>query len=139
MTPLIKPSNLTTNNFKKATVLAVNEQVEEEVTLLIEGTVVTCFASYCPYEIEVGKTYDVELTLNLAEHYEAKKTCSNDIFAVQINNGFSYILYGDLRDDTFQTFTSLKVEDIHHDHPDLNNSFIKLSIERIDVAFQETD
>jgi len=44
-------------------VVAVNELVEEEVTLLIEKTILTCFVSDCRYEIEVGKTYNVELTL----------------------------------------------------------------------------
>lgn len=55
-TPLKKPSNPIPNNAKKALVVAINEQIDEEVTLLIEQTSVTCFASYCPYEIEVGKT-----------------------------------------------------------------------------------
>lgn len=44
--------------------MALNAQFEEEVTLLIEDTIINCFVSYCPYETEIGNTYDVELTLN---------------------------------------------------------------------------
>jgi hypothetical protein len=63
-TPFTRPSDLTINNSKKAKVLALNAQFEEEVTLLIEDTIINCFVSYCPYETEIGNTYDVELTLN---------------------------------------------------------------------------
>ena len=49
------------NNHKKARVLALNEHVEEDVTLLVEGTVINCFISYCLNEIEVGKSYDVKV------------------------------------------------------------------------------
>ncbi|MBX7276339.1 hypothetical protein ACLBW8_28305 [Pseudomonas sp. M5A4_2d] len=138
-TPMTKPSHLTPSKFKKAQVVALNELIEEEVTLLIDKTVVTCFASFCPYEIEVGKNYDVELNLNLADYYHAQKVDSINIFAERIENGFSYILYGMLHNDTFQTFTLLSDEGVHYDHPDLNDSFIKLNVDRIDVAFSTKD
>lgn len=135
-TPLTKPSDLIPNSLKKAQVLAINELVEEEVLLLIDRTIVACFASYCPYEIEIGKTYDIELTLDLSEHYEIQKASSTHILAERIGSGFSYALYGTLSNGTFQTFTLLSDEGIHYDHPDLDECFIKLTVERIDAAFQ---
>ncbi|MDL2186204.1 hypothetical protein P5706_18630 [Pseudomonas sp. ChxA] len=123
------------NNVKNALVVAINELVEEEITLLIEDTVITCFASHCPYEIVVGKTYCVEITLNLSESYEAHKTPTTHVLAKRMGSGFSHALYGMLSDDTFQTFTLLNGEGIHYDHPDLNDSFIKIIVDRIDVAF----
>lgn len=135
-TPLTKPSDLIANNVKQAQVIAINELVEEEVSLLIDKTILTCFVSDCRYEIEVGKTYDVELTLNLSEHYEAHKTPTTQILTEKVGNGFSYTLYGTLKNGAFQTFTLLSDEGIHYDHPDLNDSFIKLTVDRIDVAFQ---
>lgn len=128
-------SNPIANNLKNALVVAINELVEEEVTLLIENAVVTCFASHCPYEIVVGKTYCVELTLNLPESYEAHKTPTTHVLARRTGSGFSYALYGLLSDDTFQTFTLLNDEGIHYDHPGLNDSFIKIIVDRIDVTF----
>ncbi|PRA20352.1 hypothetical protein [Pseudomonas poae] len=91
-TPLTKPSDLTANNYKKARVLALNEHVEEDVTLLVEGTIVNCFISYCPYEIEVGKLYDVELTMNLADDYELEPVEPCGFSAVKIDPGFTYLL-----------------------------------------------
>lgn len=45
--------------------IALNDYIGDDVTLLLEGTLINCFISYCTYEIEIGKTYDVELTINL--------------------------------------------------------------------------
>ncbi|OPA88157.1 hypothetical protein BFW87_23330 [Pseudomonas fluorescens] len=115
--------------------MAINDLVEEEVTLLIDETIVTCFATYLPYEIEVGNSYTVELTLNLADHYEIQKNQLEDFSASRIGSGFSYILCGKLSDNFFQTFTWLSDEGIHYDHPDMNDCFIKLVIDRIDVTF----
>lgn len=120
---------------KKVTVVAIDDLIDEEVTLLIDGTLVTCFANYFPYEIEVGMTYAVELNLYLPEHYEVQRTISAEALIERIENSFSYVLYGALNDNIFKTFTALTIDGVHHDHPDLNNSFIKLTVERIDVAF----
>lgn len=130
-----KPSPPIASNVKNALVVAINELVEEEVTLLIEDTVLTCFASHCPYEIAVGKIYCVELNLNLSEFYEAHKAPTPQVLAERMGSGFSYALYGMLRNDTFRTFTLLNDEGIHYDHPDLNDSFIKIIVDRIDVTF----
>ncbi|RQO45589.1 hypothetical protein [Pseudomonas sp. KBW05] len=134
-TPMIKKPDPILSTIKQATVIAIDELVDEEVTLLIDGTLVTCFASYFPYEIKVGMTYAVELTLYLSEHYETQKISSTSILIERIDNSFAYVLYGTLNNNTFNTFTLLTVDGIHHDHPDLNDSLIKLTVERIDVAF----
>ncbi|TFY92271.1 hypothetical protein DYL61_17515 [Pseudomonas nabeulensis] len=135
-TLLTKPSDLTASNYKKARILAFNEHVEEDVTLLVDGTVVNCFISYCPYEIEVGKFYDVELTMNLADDYELDPVEPSGLSAVKIDPGFTYLLYGELYDDKFLTFTSLNDEGIHYDHPDCNEHFVRLKVERIDASFR---
>ncbi|MGA9703750.1 hypothetical protein [Pseudomonas sp.] len=134
-TPLTKPSDLTPSNIKKAQVIAISELIEEEVTLLIDRTTVTCFASYCPHEIKAGEFYEVELTLNLAEYYDVQKSYSAEAYAERKNDSFSYVLHGLLHKNSFETFTSLNDEGIHYDHPDLNGEFIMVTVERIDAAF----
>ena len=135
-TPLTKPSDLTANNYKRARVLALNDQIQEDITLLIEGTIVNCFISYCPYEIEVGKSYDVELTLNFPDTCELERAEPSGLLVEKIAPGYSYILYGELCDDKFFTFTSLSAQGIHYDHPEFNEHFVKLRVERIDASFR---
>ena len=134
-TPMTKPSDPIANNHTKALVLALNEHVEEDVTLLIEGTVINCFISYCINEIEVGKSYDVELVLNIPDHYEIQKVEPRKTLAEKTGRGYSYFLYGELRNELFLSFTPLNGDGVHYDHPDCNDHFIKLEVERIDVAF----
>lgn len=134
-TPLTKPPRLIVNNYKKVCVLALNNQIQEDTTLLIEGTIINCFISCCPYQIEVGKFYEVELTLNIADDYVIERVESSGVLAEKIGPGYSYILYGELCDDKLLTFTSLSDEGIHYDHPELNGSFVKLTVERIDASF----
>lgn len=134
-TPLTKPSGLTANSYKKARVLALNDQIEEDITLLIDGAVINCFISYCPFQIEIGKFYDVELTLNIPDDYVLERVERSGVLAEKIDPGYSYILYGELCDERFLTFTSLSDEGIHYDHPELNGHFVKLTVERIDASF----
>lgn len=134
-TPMTKPSDLTTNNYKQAQVVALNEHIEEDATLLIDGTLINCFISYCPYVIEVGKSYYVELTLNLSDDYEIGRVESRELLAEKIGKGYAYLLYGDLCDDNFLSFTLFNDEGIHYDHPECNDHFIKLKVERIDASF----
>ncbi|MGW8462101.1 hypothetical protein [Pseudomonas sp. CLCA07] len=123
------------NNIKTAKLLYLNDVNEEDATLLIDGHSVECFINSCPYEIEIGKTYEVELTLNLSEFYTIEKTSSNSVLIEKIPKGYAYFLYGTLKDDSLETFTTFHDEDIHYDHPDLNNQFIKLKVDRINVNF----
>lgn len=44
-----------------ALVKRLDPQIEEEVTLEIEGIEFTGFSFICPYKIEVGKSYSVSL------------------------------------------------------------------------------
>ena len=123
------------NNIKKAKLIKLNKTIEEEVTLLIDGEIIECFASFCPYDLDVGKTYDVELSLNLPQSYEIKETERTDVHVIKKGRGFSYYLYGILDNEIFRTFTPLFDENLHYEHPDLNNHFICLEVERIDASF----
>ncbi|MBK3445128.1 hypothetical protein [Pseudomonas lactis] len=135
-TPLTKPLDHTENSYIKAQVLALNEHIEEDITLLIEGTIINCFISYCPYDIEIGKTYNVELTMNLSDDYEIEKVEPRAPLIEKISPGYAYLLYGNLCDTQFHSFASLNDEDIHYDHPEYNEHFIKLKVDRIDVSFR---
>ncbi|NNA67921.1 hypothetical protein [Pseudomonas gessardii] len=134
-TSLKKSSAPTPNNLKKALVVAINEHVDEDVTLVIDGITVNCFASVYPYEISIGNTYDIELTLTLTENYEIQSVTSIDRLVEKKGNGYAYFLYGKLCNDIFNTFTVFHGEEIHYEHPELNDQFIKLEVSRIDATF----
>lgn len=135
-TLLTKSSDPITNHCKKAKVIVLNEHVDEDVTLLVEGTVINCFVSYCPHKIKVGETYDVELTLNLSDDYEIERVQPREILVEKTDCGYCYFLYGELHNEIFLTFTPLNDEDVHYEHPECNEHFIKLKVQRIDASFR---
>jgi hypothetical protein len=50
------------NDIKTAKVLHLSDTIEEDI--------VECFINSCPHEIEIGKTYQAELTLNMSNSYQ---------------------------------------------------------------------
>ncbi|MGF6487362.1 hypothetical protein [Pseudomonas frederiksbergensis] len=122
------------NNEKIAKVLHISDTNEEHVTLLINEHIIDCFANSCPYEIEVGKTYNIELTMNLSDSYQIKKISCADALIEKIG-GYAYFLCGTLRSGVFESFTDLHDEDVHYDYPEFNDQLIKLEVDRIDVNF----
>ncbi|KAF2393771.1 hypothetical protein [Pseudomonas frederiksbergensis] len=123
------------NNIKSAKIINISDINEEHITLLIDGFVVECFVNSCPYAIQTGETYDIELSLDLLDTYTIKKAPDTNALIEKKPEGYSYILSGTLRNDVFESFTAFFDEDVHYDHPDLNDHFICLEVNRINVSF----
>lgn len=123
------------SNTKSAKVINISNLNEEHVTLLIDGFVVECFANSCPYAIQTEETYNVELSLDLLDAYTVKKAPDTNILIEKKPEGYSYVLSGTLRNDIFYSFIEFYDEDVHYDHPDMNDHFISLDVNRINVNF----
>ncbi|WP_219096360.1 hypothetical protein [Pseudomonas sp. UMAB-40] len=123
------------NDIKTIKILHVSETNEEDVTLLIDGHTVECFINSCPHKIEIGKIYQAELTLNLPDSYQIAKTPNNTALIEKKAKGYAYFLCGTLKNEIFESFTDFHDEDIHYEHPELNDTFLKLEVDRIDVNF----
>lgn len=123
------------NNLKQVKILAMDEIVEESLTLLICGQAIECFANYCPSIIRVGEVHTVELTIEYSEEYQIRRATRTDVYVEKIGEGFAYFFYGTLEGDIFKTFTELSDEDIHFDYPELDGEFVKVKVDRVNVSF----
>lgn len=117
-------------------VLAVNPIVEEEVLLLVNGVKVKCFASCCPEKIQVGEAYEVEFEIVLPDDdfITVAEQRSDSLIEVK-DDGFSCFLYGYLDGSVFRSFVDFMDQEIHYDYPALNEEFVKVRVDRIDVSF----
>lgn len=122
-------------NTKTALFLERDPINEEHVTLLIEGHVVECFVNSCPYSIEIGKSYSIDLSMYLSEACFVDRAFWRDSMIEKTGPGYGYFLYGTLNNEKFLSFTLLHDEDLHYEHPHLNDSFIKIEVQRLDVNF----
>ena len=123
-------------NKNLATVIRKDDVVEELVVLLINNIHVRCFLSYCPHPIEVGADYEVELEIVLPDGEYAEEAEENRVGVKMIGEGFSCVLNGYLNDGTFSSFVDFHEQEIHFDYPNLNNKYIKVRADRIDVSIE---
>ena len=116
-------------------VVGIDKVVEEAVVLLVDGVIVKCFASYCPFKIEEGKTYEVEFEMVLPESMNVVASQDECAKVEMVGDGFSCVLAGYLDGGVFRSFVEFPDQDIHYDYPQLNEKFVEITVDRIDVAF----
>ncbi len=121
----------------QARVLALGDDVEEEVNLLIDDVRINCFASVCPYPIEEGETYPVCLELVVFDDYEVAESSGNAFAAFsRIGEGFAYVVQGRLNGICLNV-GGLVFEDevLQRDFGYLDGRWVTLKVDRIDVEF----
>lgn len=124
-------------NRHTALVQAIGHDVEEEVTLNLNGLEVTCFAGVCPYEIREGEKYPVSFELMIFDDYEVEESEAESAGLERIGNGFSYWIKGRLERGVIDCGIQFEDEVLLSDYGYLDGKFIWLKVDRIDVEFLE--
>lgn len=82
-----------------AKILHLDDDIEEEAVLLIEGISLTCFVNVCPFKIYQDMDYKVDLNLWSLEGLELAEVPENEPSAIsRIGTGFAYSLIGRLNE-----------------------------------------
>ena len=119
-----------------AFVKSIDENVEEQVTLIVDGVEITCFASVCPYEIIEGKTYPVEFEIMLNDDYEIEQVDSASSQIQKIGSGFAYKLSGEMLDGTIDCGIPFYDDYLISEYGYLKGKLVSLNIDRMDVEFK---
>lgn len=120
-----------------ALVKEIGDDVEEEVTLTLNGFEITCFAGICPYKIYEGKKYPVSFEFMIFDEYEVEETTDEVVGLEKISQGFSYWIMGKLDGAFIDAGIKFEDEILLSDYGYLNGKFIRLKVDRIDVEFLE--
>ena len=121
----------------QAQVLRVDGDIEEEVMLRVAGIELTCFASVCPYKIETGLSYPVELRLVMFDDYAITELPDETPSSVaRVGTSFAYVVTGKLNDSCLES-GSLFFEDevLQRDFSYLEGKMIAIKVDRMDVEF----
>lgn len=123
----------------QAQVIKLNEDIEEEVDLQINGVKLNCFASICPYAIEEGKSYPVKLELIVLDDYEVKESLNDTGPAfVQIGKGFAYLVQGRLNGTELEAGGLVFEDEVFQtDFGYLDGKMVTIRADRIGVEFLE--
>lgn len=113
----------------------LNPLIEEEVTICTtNGITLTGFSSVCPYPIEEGKHYEVELGLTILDEIIIKKSEKPSKELIQIADGFAYLIRGMLTGNKLNAGVSFE-EDFLFEFSHLDGEYVELYIDRISVEF----
>ncbi|MDK9773526.1 hypothetical protein [Vibrio sp. B181a] len=116
-----------------AKVLGLNPEIEEEVTIEVNGIELTCFAGMCPYELNIGQEYPVTfemLDFELTEQESAEETSTT-----RVDSTYAYKLLGRLNGGTIDAGLKICDDFLESDYAYLDGQFICLCVERLDVEF----
>lgn len=122
-----------------ALVKRLDPQIEEEVTIEIEGVEFTGFAFICPYKIEIGKSYPVSIGFTILNELIIHAIQEKKKEIERIGLGYYYYIRGLLHEDTIDAGLVFTVNDEYFsDYPELMNKFIEIKVDRISIEFLRT-
>ncbi|MBT2342328.1 MULTISPECIES: hypothetical protein [Pseudomonas] len=114
----------------------VNSEVEEEVSIVVCGQRLTCFASYLPYQLEVGRVYRAELLPMVFDEYIVQEVSHVTPLVLREGSGYSYSIIGELKDGCLccsgLTFCD---EILLADFGFLEGKLISWRVDRLDILF----
>jgi hypothetical protein len=120
-----------------AEVVRLNDEVEEEVVLRINGVEITCFAGACPYQINEGGTYQVALTPMVFADYSICQALKGALSSLtKVGAGLSYEVIGKLVGNHVDAEGIVLEDDVLlRDHGHLDGRMVVWMVGRIDVEF----
>ena len=127
------------DNVYQAEVVALGEDIEEEVVLSIQGIRLTCFAGVCPYKIKKGKTYPVSLGLMVFGDYDIEAVEETTPGLTRRGRGFAYELRGWLRGDALDAGIVFRDDVFLSQCGYLDGRFVSMKVDRIDAEFLQPD
>ncbi|GLR04989.1 hypothetical protein [Vibrio hyugaensis] len=116
-----------------AKVLGLNPDIEEEVTLEVNGVELTCFAGMCPYELNIGQEYPV--TFEMLDFELTEQESTEETSMTRVDSTYAYKLLGRLNGNTIDAGLKICDDFLESDYAYLDGQFICLCVERLDVEF----
>jgi hypothetical protein len=120
----------------KATVIGLDDQIDELVLLDIEGRHLICFAAICPYKIELNRCYEVEFYINIFDTLCFEQVNDNTSESIQNTEGFRYLITGKLHDGAIVSGgVKYKEDSDFSDIKHLEGRALRINVDRLDVNF----
>jgi hypothetical protein len=124
-----------------ATILMMDDEIDEMVALRIGNNDLTCFASICPFPINIGDVYLVDLRAYFID--EPNVTILSEDVAESIKrvrDGFGYSLVGHLKGSQFiVNGLALDSESDFSLLEGLEGKKLRMAVDRLDVEFLQNE
>ena len=122
-----------------ALVKRLDPQIEEEVTIEVEGIEFTGFSFICPYKIELGKSYPVSIGFTILNELMIRQIQGEKKEIERIGLGYEYYIRGLLHEDKIDAGLIFTDDDEYFsDYPELIDKFTEIKVDRISIEFLRT-
>lgn len=119
----------------KAKLIAMSDVDEYEVTLEINGVILICFAVVCPYKIDIGKYYPVELSLKVSDEVEPVEL-NKEIYGFEkTGQGYGYVLRGKLSKNKLDLGAFSIEDDFLKELSMLDGAYVEIAVQGLWVTF----
>ncbi len=120
----------------KSTVIGFDDHIEELVLLDVKGLYFTCFASVCPYKVELFGCYEVQFYVNIFDDIRFEQLGDGVQESIQPIEGFRYLITGKLQDGVvFSNGIKFKEDSDFADLKHLEGHTLRINVDRLDVHF----
>ena len=108
-------------------IIGLNQDIEEEVTLEINGIKLTCFASICPYVLNIGQKYPI--TFEMLDFELSEQINSEETSLKRTGNTYAHKLKGKLCGDAINSIIKVSDDALASDYAYLDGKYVSLNIE----------
>jgi hypothetical protein len=120
----------------QAKLLKLDDLIEEEVTVEVNGLQFVGFASVCPYKIMSNMIYPINIGLTFLDGPDIIELHEPQPSLERIDMTYGYILSGQVCGDSIDIGNGIKIQDdIFNESPYLDGQFIKIRVDRLSVEF----
>lgn len=112
---------------------SIDNCIEEEVLLEINGIEITGFANYYPYAIHIGQKYNVSLTMFTDCDISVSKVKTKELR--KTNEGFGYFIRGEMLAGGLIDAGIILEEEYFAQYEYLIGEYVEIEVDRIDVEF----
>ncbi len=118
-----------------ALISKLSEDIEEEVTIKIDNVEFVAFANILPYELEIGKSYEVLVGITILDDFEIHEINFESKEIMSIDNTFKYLIRGFVKESGIIDAGIIIEDEIFKEYQYLIGRYIEVEVDRINVEF----
>lgn len=121
---------------RQVKVVRIDQDVEEEVVVEVDGQLLTCFANVCPYPITAGQSYPATLSLWAADGIVLRDAGHESPGILRVGDGFRHKVVGALHGTVLDAGVPFEDEMFAREYQWLDGHLVVADADRIEIAFE---
>jgi hypothetical protein len=112
--------------------VGIDDLIEEEVKVKVNGIYLDCFAGNCPFALQVGHKYDVVFSYS---DFEIEQSEDEECSIEKLNNSYSYKINGSLNNGVINSIVAISDDYLLDSYGYLDGMTVSMIVERLDIEF----